>query len=270
MNVLVVGASGVVGVAVQKELANHGHRLRCLDVAPPGYEIAALLELFGYEPSAPDAEWVYQDILAPGVAEAAVKDMDACVYVTLANPAAETALLQYSVNLAAPRLLAEAAVRGNHCKLIYASTVSVLIGPEGHPVSESDPPQPWGDYGMSKWLAEEMLRLYTQWRGLRAICLRLGTVHPHIRVALPAKYMQYYIDVRDVARAFRLAAEDTRIQFDVLQVVSRGEPEQCSPARAKEVLGFEARYNGPEHFAERRCKGLEFLEKHPAPARRSA
>jgi hypothetical protein len=73
-----------------------------------------------------------------------------------------------------------------------------------------------------------------------------------------------------VARAFRLAVEDTRIQFDVLHVVSQGEPAQCSPARARDILGFEARYNGPEHFAELRRKALEFQEKHSAPARRGA
>ena len=270
MNIVVVGASGVVGVAVQKELANHGHRLRCVDLGPPTYETSALLELFGYEPSPPQAEWIYKDILSPGMADAALKDMDACVYVALSNPTAETALQQYSVNLASPRQLAEASFKGSHCKLVYASTVSVNAGTKEQPVTELDPPKPWGDYAMSKWLAEEMLRLYTQWRGLKAICLRLGTVHPHIRIPLPDKYIQYYIDVRDVARAFRLAAEDTRITFDVLHVVSQGKPELCSTARAREILGFEARYNGPAHFAERRRAGMEFLEKHPAPARRSA
>jgi nucleoside-diphosphate-sugar epimerase len=270
MNIVVVGASGVVGVAVQKELANHGHQLRCVDLGPPACEMSDLLELFGYDPTPPEAEWIYKDILSPGMAEAALKDMDACVYVTLANPTAENALLQYSVNLAAPRQLAEASFRGNHCKLIYASTVSVHIGPEGHPCTELDPPEPWGDYAMSKWLAEEMLRIYSQKRGLRAICLRLGTVHPHIRTTLSTNYFQYFIDVRDVARAFRLAAEDTRIQFDVLQVVSRGEPERCSPARAREMLGFEAQYNGAEHFLERYRKSIEFREKHPAPARPGA
>jgi nucleoside-diphosphate-sugar epimerase len=270
MNIVVVGASGVVGIAVQKELASHGHRLRCVDLAPARYETSALLELFGYEPSPPEAEWVYKDILGPGVVEAALKDMDACVYVPLVYPEIAEPLPQYALNLLAPRQLAEASVRENHCKLIYASTVSVLSGTEGHPVSELDPPKPWGDYTMSKWLAEEMLRLFSQQRGLRAICLRLGTVHPHIRISHPVRYFQYFIDVRDVARAFRLAVEDTRIQFDVLHVVSQGEPVLCSPARAREILGFDARYNGPAHFAELRRKAAEFLEKHSAPARRGA
>jgi len=229
----------------------------------------ALLELFGYEPSAPDAEWVYQDILAPGVAEAAVKDMDACVYVALVMPGRGAPLPQYAVNVVAPFNLAEACARAKLRKLVYASTCSVNLGAEGQPaVSELDPPNPWTDYALSKWLAEEMLRLHSQQRGPNALCLRLGTVRPHVRVAATDRYIQYYIDVRDVARAFRLGVEDARIQFDVLHVVSQGEPVCNSPVRAREVLGFDAQYNGPGHFAELRRRELEFQRKHPEAAPR--
>ena len=47
-----------------------------------------------------------------------------------------------------------------------------------------------------------------------------------------------------------MALEDQRIQHDVLHVVSQGTPVRCDPTRAKEVLGFEAEFNGDEHFAE--------------------
>jgi len=270
MNVVIVGASGVTGIAVQKELAAHGHHLRCVDVQPPQYEMSEMLELLGYDPEPATAEWLYRDILEPGAAEEATRDMDACVYVALAFPAttgakmdAAESTIQFRVNVIAPFLLMECGTHGKLRKFVYASTVSINPG-MGKPVSEQDPPQlPWNSYTLSKWLAEEMLRQYSLQREISVFCLRLGTVHPHIRFPRWWKgYEQYFVDVRDVARAFRLAVEDSRTRFDVLHVVSMGEPLRCRPDRARQVLGFEAQYNGPEHFEALRRRSADFIARH--------
>jgi len=270
MNVLIVGASGAAGIAVQKELADRGHRLRCVDVARPRYETAALLELFGYEPVVPKAEWVYEDVLRGGVAEAVVQGMDACVYCALSRTDSwkDDPADQFPINLIAPCELAQKGRPAGLRKFVYASTVSVNMRvsvPSERTLTEDDPPLAGSTYALSKWLAEEMFRCQARVYGLRCICLRLGTIAPHWRFGgawQRYRYQQFFVDIRDVARAFRLAVENETIEFEVLNVVSRGEPERCSPARAKAVLGFEAEYNGPEHFMGLCRKQQEFLQRY--------
>ena len=126
-------------------------------------------------------------------------------------------------------------------------------------VTEQTPPHLGASYGVSKWLAERLLREYTDRFGLRTIALRLGTVCPHLlRRNMEGPHTQVRIDVRDVARAFRMALEDQGIRHDVLHVVSQGSPVCCDTSHAKEALGFEAEFNGPEHFAELYRKQLAF------------
>ncbi len=271
MNILIVGASGAAGIAIQKELADRGHRLRCVDVVPPRYDMAALLDLFGYEPVIPQVDWVYDDILRDGVAEAIVKDMDVCVYCALPRPPWKNeATEQFPVNLIGPSELAQKGAMVGLRRFVYASSVSVNLSvmyPNKKTLTEDDPPLAGSSYSLSKWLAEQMLRCYARAHGLRSVCLRLGTIRPHWYLWGPGhstdyKWRQFYVDIRDVARAFRLAVENETIQFDVFNIVSNGEPERCSPARAKAVLGFEAQYNGPDHFKELHRKQLEFLQQH--------
>ena len=99
MKVLLVGAAGTVGIALHKELASRGHQVRCVDLAPPRYEMAEALKLFGYDPNPPDAEWVYQDVTKPQAAEVVLKSVDAVAYVAL-SLALNDASAQFAVNLA--------------------------------------------------------------------------------------------------------------------------------------------------------------------------
>ena len=263
MNIAIIGAAGSVGIAVHKELGDRGHRLRCVDRRRSPYDMSATLGLYGYEPTLPEAEWIYADVMDPDVAESVVEEMDSLVYLAMAASGGESDAEQFKVNLTAPYSLVEAGLKASLRQFVYAS--SGAVNPGRHPpVTEHDPPSPAAAYGMSKWLAEEMLRYYVQCRGLRAVCLRLGGVHPHRRrqMGVGKTYTNTTVDVRDVARAFRLAVEDERIRFDVLHVVSMGEPMRYDPTRAKEILGFEAQYKGSEHFADVARKQNEFLRTH--------
>ena len=263
MRIAIIGAAGNIGIAVQKELGDRGHQLRCVDRSHSSYDMSATLGFYGYEPAAPDAEWIYADVMDAGVAEAVVEEMDSVVYLAMVASGGDLDSEQFKVNLTAPYRLAMAGLKASLRQFVYASSTSV--NPRWHgPVSEQDPPRPDSAYAMSKWLAEEMLRCCARYRGLRAVCLRLGGVHPHCRgkVGVPETEVPGRVDVRDVARACRLAVENERIQFDVLHIVPISEPLTCDPTRAKEILGFEAQYRGQEHFADVARRQNEFLETH--------
>jgi nucleoside-diphosphate-sugar epimerase len=261
MKVLLVGASGTVGIAVHKELANHGHSVRCEDIAPPRHDLAEALELFGYDPATPGAEWICQDITAPDAAGKMAAGVDAVAYLaySLTTPDA-----QFAVNIGGPLNLLNACVKLNVPKFVYASSVSVNWPRGGETVTEQTPPRLGGLYAATKWLTEGLLREFSLQHGLRTIALRLGTVCPHLQLIRGLGVIP--VDVRDVARAFRLALEDTRIQHDVLHVVSQGTSVPCDPTHAKEVLGFEAEFNGPEHFAAVFKKQQAFMSSKGIPA----
>ncbi len=258
MKVLLVGAAGTVGSALHKELAERGHQIRCVDLVPPRRDMADVFKLFGYDPKLPDSEWIIQDVTQPGAAETALKGVDAVAYAAL-SLAINDATVQFSVNLAAPHSLARACGKCQVAKFVYASTVSVNGPVPNATVTEQTRPHLWGSYNVSKWLAEAMLREYANQTELRTIALRLGTVRPHLRFrAINDSYNQVFVDVRDVARAFRMALEDQLIRHDVLHVVSQGSPVYCDPNHAKETLGFVSEFNGPEHFATVHRKELAF------------
>ncbi len=264
MNVLLVGAAGTVGIAVHKDLATHGHRVRCVDIAPPCHDMTLALELFGYDPTLPDSEWLYQDATNPGAAEAMLEGMDAVVYAALTTVYEATP--QFTVNVAGPFCLLKACAARHVSKFVYASTVSVNGPRPNETVTEQTPPHVGASYDTSKWLAEQLLREFTHKHGVKTLALRLGTVCPHLRIRnLEGDYRQSQVDVRDVARAFRMALEDRRISHDVLHVVSQGTPVYCDPTHAKEALGFEAEFNGPGHFEELHRKQLAYLNSIGAP-----
>lgn len=251
MKVLVIGAAGTVGLALSKELAGRGHQLRCVDVAPPRYDVGEALKLLGYDPLPPAAEWIYQDASSFAAALALVQGMDAVAYVALA-PALDDDSAQWAVNLAMPLYLLSGCARCRVPKFVYASSVSVNGPRKNQVVTEQTPPALWGSYGVSKWLAEALMSQFAQQYGLSVISLRLGTICPHLRrgANVGGPHTQVRVDVRDAARAFRLALEDQSIRNDVFQIVSQGEPVYCDPAHAKEGLGFAAEFNGAEHFEE--------------------
>lgn len=266
MKVLIVGAAGTLGLALHKDLANHGHELRCLDVAPPRYDMSEALKLLGYDPQPPAAEWIYRNADNYKSALPLVDGMDAVAYVALAPDLANDAM-QLLANIAVPLRLLHACVTSHVPKFVYASSVSVNGPLKGVVVTERTPPHLWGAYCGGKWMAEMCMRELTQQHGIRTIALRLGTICPHLRMSDNAAgpHTQVRVDVRDAARAFRLALENQNISHDVIHVVSQGEPVHCDPSHAREALGFAAEFNGAAHFEGLFRRQAAFQNSQPKP-----
>jgi nucleoside-diphosphate-sugar epimerase len=97
--------------------------------------------------------------------------------------------------------------------------------PRHLPLDEGHPDEPDDDYGLSKVVGEQVAACFHRKTGMRTIVLRppyvrmpgedvRGAVeHPRWRAALFS-----YLDVRDLAEAFRCAVERTELRHEVLNV----------------------------------------------------
>ncbi|QAY63043.1 NAD(P)-dependent oxidoreductase [Xylanimonas allomyrinae] len=276
--VVVTGASGRLGPAVVRHLAEHGWDVVAADRTPPPEPLPArfvradltdlgqVVELVtGFDESAPATAVVHlAAIPAPGLAPDAA---------TFANNVPAT----YNVFRAAR----VAGIRN----VVWASSETLLglpfdVPPPYVPVDEDYPVRPETTYSLGKAVEEEMARHLTRWDpSLKLVGLRFSNV------MLPEDYAQFpgwqddaskrrwnlwgYIDARDGAQAVRLALEadltgweafivangDTVMERDSASLLAEHFPEVplkrpvhgretlLSIDKARRVLGYEPQHS---------------------------
>ena len=180
LTVLVTGAAGFIGSHLCELLLDKGHRVRAVDRFTDYYprwrkerNVAALRGRSGFELTEADlaetplsgllegADIVYHLAAQPGVRPSWGGDFDTYVH----------------DNILATQRLLEAIKDRPPRKLVYASSSSVYGNAEAYPTSESDRPQPFSPYGVTKLAAEHLCELYRKNLGVPAVSLRLFTVY---------------------------------------------------------------------------------------------
>lgn len=222
MFALVTGSTGHVGSQVVRELLEHGWRVRAL--VRPGSDLRALDAI---PAGASPLERVQGDLLDPVSLRRALEGVDVLFQVASLyrydRPAAEIE----RVNVTGVRNVLQAAEESAVSRVVLtSSSVTVGSGTPDHPANESrtfDLERLGGAYVRSKRAAEEMAFSFAE-RGLDLVAVNpafvlgpgdyRGTpstllVARMLRGALPGVPMQALspVDVRDVARGHRLAAE---------------------------------------------------------------
>jgi nucleoside-diphosphate-sugar epimerase len=222
MRILVTGAMGLIGRQVVSDLAAHGHTVLPVDRrADPGVRGSGV------------------DLLDPS-AVARLPPCDAVVHLA-AHPsldgADERTVLVENVATAANVLLwAEAAgvervVYGSSQSALGLPTARAVRPPDYLPVDEAHPCRPEDGYSFSKRFGEEFAAMLCRRSRVAVRCLRFPVVwdpeqHAECvarRLGLPAqgaKSLWAYIDVRDAARAVRLAATAEWTGYEVLNVTT--------------------------------------------------
>lgn len=228
MRVLVTGAGGGIGRVVVAELAAHGHAVVALDRAAEQVPAEARQVHVG---DCRDAELV----------RAAMAGVDAVVHLAgVPRPDLVPDVELFAGNTQATFTVLEEAVRAGVRRVMTASSVSALglawgsgaMSPLYVPVDAAHPLRPEEAYALAKQVDEATEEMFHRRHGITVVALRFPFTTTAEEIARRAarvaedptegaKELWAYLDVRDAARACRLAVEvDVVAGFHPLYVVA--------------------------------------------------
>ena len=218
MRILVTGTAGKVGAQVAREFLAHGYQVRGLDKNAPPDDLKNKIEP------------VYADLSDRLALLRASENCEAIAHLAaIPNPSRTSDETIFQTNVTGTQFVLAAAEAHQIKRVALASTCCTFgiffahhrFDPQYLPMNEAHPTLPQDLYGLSKVLNEETARAYTRRCGMATICLRLTTVmdFEHDRHRQWWKRglgsdkdkrsdLWTYIELRDAARAFRLAVEN--------------------------------------------------------------
>ncbi len=210
MKILLTGSSGWLGRFLAPMLRDSGHEVIGLDVAP-GKDTLVL-------GSVADRVLIDRTFANHGIE--AVIHAAALHKPDIARYPAQAFI---DVNITGTLNLLEAAVKAKHDRFIFTSTTSLMVRADvraGHSDAafwmdeEFGPIAPRNIYGITKYAAEELCRLYHAQHGLAAMLLRTGRFFPEDddSETVPSgpnlkanEFLNRRLTVEDAARAHLLA-----------------------------------------------------------------
>ena len=234
MKVLVTGADGFVGGWLIRELLHHGHHV--VGAVRVGASQPALLT----EQERLRVDWIDFDLLAAeSMVALATCRAEAVIHLAAVASGADARQdpgYAWNANAAGTARLVEAIGRSKAAGasdplLVVVSTGEVYGAGPGRPLTETDPVHPRSPYAASKWGAEIAARECADRAGLRLVIARAfphtgpGQHQKYVVPALAARLrtakrvsapviktgnldpIRDLLDVRDVARAYRLLLE---------------------------------------------------------------
>ncbi len=224
MKILVTGGLGKVGGPVVEELLGGGHEVTVLDRLPGPRDGGAVRYLVGE----------IQDL---GQVIEAAAGTDAIVHLAAVhNPHVAPANVVFDTNVIGTFNAHHAAFRLGIPRVVSTSS-NAAVGwaysegaflPDYLPIDEDHPLRPIDPYGLSKQIGETIARSYSL-KGVETVVIRpSGVVTPEALDEIrrtggrePEGWREYsYIDVRDLAVAFRLAVEEPLASCNVMFVVA--------------------------------------------------
>jgi nucleoside-diphosphate-sugar epimerase len=180
MRALVTGGAGFIGSTLTERLLAEGHHVTVVDSLTDYYEPAAKRANLDAIGGHPELEVVEGDLCSLDLVEQ-LDGVD-CVWHLAGQPGVRLswsdgfgAYVERNVN-ATQRLL-EAAKAAGTPRLVYASSSSVYGNAERYPTLETDRPEPFSPYGVTKLAAEHLCNLYASNWGVPTVSLRYFTVY---------------------------------------------------------------------------------------------
>jgi len=210
MKIVVTGGGGMLSRYLLPELTKQGHEVTACDLRPPAGRY----------------RFLRIDIMKMGDLDWAFAGADVVIHLAaiphIFNDPPERV---FAVNTLGTYNVLEASVRAGVRRVVVASSDSAIgfgfrerdFGPDYLPLDEDHPRYPQDPYSLSKAFSEDLSAAFTRRSGLQTVCLRpcmilfQERIEDYRRVLSDAsrrsKPLWVYVDARDAARAFRLAAE---------------------------------------------------------------
>lgn len=226
--VLVTGASGFVGSHVVREMLDHGYTVRVM-VRTEGQALA--FRSLG-------VETVTGDLQKPESLAGVVRGVGSILHIaSIFRQAGLPDEVYRDVNATGTQRLIDAATAAGVARFIHCSTNGVHGGIKNPPGNEDSPVKPGDIYQESKWEGEQIaMRAFESGR-IRGAVLRPAMIYGPgdtrllkiFRMIARRRFFYigrgdafvHYIDVRDLARAFRLALEHTGVNARAYIIAGR-------------------------------------------------
>lgn len=225
---LVTGASGFVGSHVVREMLDHGYTVRVM-VRTEGQALAF---------RSLDVETVLGDLRKPERLADVVRGVGSILHIaSIFRQAGLPDEVYRDVNATGTQRLIDTAAAAGVSRFIHCSTNGVHGGIKNPPGNEDSPVKPGDVYQESKWEGEQIaMRAFESGR-IRGAVLRPAMIYGPgdtrllkiFRMIARRRFFYiglgdafvHYIDVRDLARAFRLALEHTEVNARAYIIAGR-------------------------------------------------
>ena len=174
MKILITGISGFVGEALACDLISQGYQVygavRSLERVEKNKNIS--IEFVEVGEINDKTDW--SEALASGID--VVVHLAARVHV-MHETASDPLFMFRQVNVEGTKRLARKAADAGVKRLVYLSSIKVNGGERLLAYNENDTPVPQGDYGLSKWEAEQELEAISRETGLEVVIIRPPLVY---------------------------------------------------------------------------------------------
>lgn len=196
--ICVTGGSGFFGTALVKALLARGESVRVLDYEEPD---PALKEQVNFRKvDIRNTEATYQ----------AIRGCDMLYHNAAVVPISRSRQNFWTINRDGTRNVLEAAFKTDVSRVIYYSTSQSLYGVSPKlPISETSPQWPFGDYGKSKYAAEEICRQYRE-KGLNLSIVRPRTIVGAGRLGIFQLLFEW---IRKGSPVYIIGSGKNRLQF---------------------------------------------------------
>lgn len=233
MNVLMVGAAGLVGRRLTEELEKY-HTVRLADIVPiPGDDRAMIVDIRDLNQVLP-----------------AMEGMDAVVHTAIASTRhgetpEEFDSERFDINVKGTYHVLEAAHR---CGVSRAVCTSSLMAVHGHGkekyIGPDTPENPLTVYGLTKYLNERICQFYGENYDMSVICLRIaGPTDPDAPGPKERGVGAQSPAFPDLVRAYKLALEVPHQGYDLIQIVGETSRRRWDLSKAERILGYRPEYN---------------------------
>jgi UDP-glucose 4-epimerase len=165
-SLLVTGGSGFIGLHLIEELGKE-NKLTVLSRGPRPSSINR------------SVNWQVGSLLDKALVTEHVKKTERIIHLASlsSNQAQSSPDEDFKVSVLGTRWMLEAASRYKIKKFVYTSSAQVYEGNSDHPLTETNVCKPTSVYGMDKYIAEQMVQVYSQQFNINSTILRLFNVY---------------------------------------------------------------------------------------------